>query len=71
MTVASVALIVGIGLANRWADNGCYDLVCAVQVAFRLSDTADALGVLWVAGITVLGLGALVPFVPRWLRRRR
>lgn len=69
--LGGVALIVGLGLGNRWADNGCYDLVCTLQATFRLSDTADALGLLWLAGIAVLGLGALAPFVPRWLRRRR
>jgi hypothetical protein len=69
--LGGVALMVGLGLANRWADNGCYDLVCTLQAAFGLADTADALGLLWLAGIAVLGLSALAPFVPRWLRRRR
>ncbi len=69
--LGGVALMVGLGLANRWADNGCYDLACTLQAAFAFSDKADALGLLWLAGIAVLGLGALTPFVPRWLRRRR
>jgi TIR domain len=69
--LGSVVLMVGLGLANRWADNGCYDLVCTLQAALGLGDTADALGLLWLAGIAMLGLGALAPFVPRWLRRRR
>lgn len=69
--LGAVALMIGLGLANRWADNGCYDLACTAQAAFGLSDTADALGLLWLVGIAMLGLGALAPFVPRWLRRRR
>ena len=69
--LVGVALIVSLGLANRLADNGCYDLVCTVQAVFGLSDTEDALALLWLSGIAVLCLGALAPFVPRWLRRRR
>jgi hypothetical protein len=63
--------MVALGLANRWADNGCYDLACTLQDVFGIADTADALGLLWLVGIAVLVLGALAPFVPRWLRRRR
>jgi hypothetical protein len=69
--LGGVALMVGLGLVNRWADKSCYDLVCTLQSALGLGDPADALGLLWLAGIVVLGLGALSPFVPRWWRRRR
>lgn len=69
--LGAMALMIGLGLINRWADNGCYDLACTVQRAFQLADTADALGLLWLLGITMLGLGAMAPFVPRWLRRGR
>jgi len=69
--LGGVALMVSVGLANRWADNGCYDLACTLQAVFGISDTADALGLLWLVGIAVLGFGVLTPFVPRWLRRRR
>jgi hypothetical protein len=69
--LGGAALMVGLGLANRLADNGCYDLVCTLQAAFGLSDSADALALLWLAGIATLGLGALAPFVARWLRLRR
>ena len=69
--LGGVALMVALGLANRLADNGCYDLVCTLQAAFGLSDSADALALLWLAGIAVLGSGALAPFVLRWLRQRR
>ena len=69
--LGGVALIIGLGLANRWADNDCYDLVCTAQAALGLSDTEDSPGLLWVAGIAVLGLGAIAPFVPRCFRRRR
>lgn len=60
------ALMVGAGLANRWADNGCYDLVCTLQAAFGIGDAADALGLLWMIGIAVLALGAAAPFALRW-----
>jgi hypothetical protein len=69
--LGGVALMLALGLANRWADNGCYDMACALQKVFGIADIADALGLLWLVGIAVLALGALAPFVPRWLRRRR
>lgn len=69
--LGGVALMVGLGLANRLADNGCYDLVCTLQAAFGLSDSADALALLWLAGIATLALGGLAPFLARWLRHRR
>jgi len=69
--LGGVALMVALGLANRWAENSCYDLACTLQKVFGITDTADALGLLWLVGIAVLALGALAPFVPRWLRRRR
>lgn len=68
--LGAMVLMIGLGLVNRWTDNGCYDLACTVQRAFKLTDTADALGLLWLAGILLLGLGAVAPFVPRWLRHR-
>jgi TIR domain len=63
-------LMVGAGLANRWADNGCYDLVCTLQAGFGLVDPADALGLLWIVGIAALALGAASPFLVRWWRGR-
>jgi hypothetical protein len=69
--VGGAALMVGLGLANRFADNGCYDLVCTLQAALGLGDAADALALLWLAGIATLVLGVLTPFALRWLRRRR
>lgn len=68
---AGAVVMLGAGLANRWADSTCYDLTCTLQKAFGIADPADALGLLWVIGITVLAAGAAAPFVPRWLRRRR
>ncbi|MBS0447167.1 MAG: toll/interleukin-1 receptor domain-containing protein [Proteobacteria bacterium] len=67
--LGAAALMIGLGLANRWADDGCYDLVCRLHVMFGLDDQ-DALGLLWLIGLLVLGLGALAPFAPRWLRRK-
>lgn len=69
--LGGLALMVGLGLANRLADNGCFDLVCTLQATFGLSDPADALALLWLAGIAMLGSCALAPFMARWLRRRR
>lgn len=68
---AGAAVMVGAGLANRWADNGCYDLACTLQATLRIADPTDALGLLWIVGIAVLGAGAAAPFVLRWLRGRR
>jgi len=58
-------------LANRWADNGCYDLACTLQASLGIADPADVLGLLWMLGIAVLGAGAAAPFVLRWWRGRR
>lgn len=69
--LAGGAVMVALGLANRWADQGCYDLACTLQAAFGIADAADALGLLWIIAIAVLGAGAVAPFMPRWLRRRR
>ena len=69
--LGGAALMVGLGLAHRLADDVCYDLVCMLQAAFELSDPADALALLWLTGIAILGVSALMPFVPRWLRQRR
>jgi len=68
---AGAAVMVGAGLANRWADNGCYDLACTLQASLGIADPADALGLLWIVGIAVLGAGAAAPFVLRWWRGRR
>lgn len=68
---AGAALMVAAGLANRWADSGCYDLACTLQAAFGITDTADALGLLWLIGIAVLALGAATPFALRWWRGGR
>lgn len=68
---AGAAVMVGAGLANRWADNGCYDLACTLQATLRIADPTDALGLLWIVGIAVLGAGAAAPFVLRWWRGRR
>ena len=69
--VAGAAVMLGAGLANRWADNGCYDLACTLQASFGIADPADALGLLWIVGIAVLGAGAAAPFVLRLWRGRR
>ena len=69
--LGGAALMVALAQANHSADNGCADLVCALQNVFGIAHTADALGLLRLAGLAVLDVGALAPFVLRWLRRRR
>jgi len=64
-------VLLGAGLANRWADNGCYDLACTLQASLGIADPADVLGLLWILAIAVLGAGAAAPFVLRWWRGRR
>lgn len=68
---AGAVVMIGAGLANRWADNGCYDLACTLQASLGIADPADALGLLWIVGVAVLGAGAAAPFVLRWWRGRR
>ncbi len=68
---AGAVVMLGAGLANRWADSGCYDLTCTLQASLGIADPADALGLLWMLGIAVLGAGAAAPFVLRWWRGRR
>ncbi len=68
---AGAVVMLGAGLANRWADNGCYDLACTLQAGLHIADPADALGLLWIVGLAVLGAGAAAPFVLRWWRGRR
>ena len=67
---AGALLMVGVGLVNRMADNGCPDLTCTLQQGFGLANPADALGLLWMIGIAAMCLGAASPFVWRWWRRR-
>ncbi|MDP2004259.1 MAG: toll/interleukin-1 receptor domain-containing protein [Rubrivivax sp.] len=69
--LGGAVVMVGVGLANRWAGTGCYDLACTLQAGLGLASEADALGLLWLIGIAVLGVGSLAPFVPRWWRRWR
>lgn len=65
------AVMVCAGLANGWADNGCYDLARTLQAAFGIADRADVMGLMWALGIAILAAGAAAPFVLRRWRGRR
>ena len=45
--------------------------IVPLQATLGLGDSADALALLWLAGIATLGLSVITPFVTRWLRHRR
>jgi hypothetical protein len=64
------AILIGLGIANRFANNGCVDLVCTLQKAFDIVES-NALGLMWVIIIVVLSLCAFAPFVPRVFNRKR
>ena len=65
------AVLLSLGLANRYLGHDCYDLTCTLKKSFGIVSDADALGLLWVIMIGVLAMGALAPFLPRLLRRRQ
>lgn len=68
---AGGAMLIGLGVANRETDNGCFDLTCAVQQTFGIAERSDALGLLILMVAVVLGLSAFAPFAPRVWRRKR
>lgn len=68
---AGIVLLLTAALANRHAFDGCYDLVCRLRLSFGIASDGEALGLLWLIAAVVLVLAALLPFVPRWLSRRR
>ncbi len=82
LTVAGIALrVVGgaagglllmivIALINRVFNDDCPALDCALGEALGHSSDADALGLLFSFGVLLTALGAIVPFVPRWMRRK-
>lgn len=69
--VGGAALLLVVALANHLALGGDADLAGTIKRMFGLASDADALGLLWTIAGAVLALGALAPFVPRWLRRAR
>lgn len=64
-------LLIGAGLLNRLLSDDCYDLVCRLKTSLGIGADADALGLLWLIVCVVLGVSMLLPFLPRWLARRR
>ena len=65
------ALLIALALVNHYASTGCEDVVCTLQEAFGIEGVEDALGLMWMIVIAVLGLGAAAPFVPRMLSGKR
>jgi TIR domain len=63
-------VLLSLGLANRYLGDDCYDLTCTLKKYFDIVSDADALGLVSVLALGVLVIGAVVPFLPRWLRRR-
>lgn len=68
---AGAVLLLALAVANRYVADECYDLTCTIRKTFGIAAEADALGLLLLLVAGVLVLSALVPFVPRLLRRRR
>lgn len=64
-------LLIALAIVNRYASTGCEDVVCTLQKAFGIEDVEDALGLMWMIVIAILGLGALAPFVSRVLSDKR
>jgi mRNA-degrading endonuclease toxin of MazEF toxin-antitoxin module len=66
-------LVLGTALANSiWnSDPNCRDLACTVQKAFSLAKKEDAIGPMVILALSVIGLSALAPFIPRLLGRLR
>jgi len=58
-------------VANRFLAHDCYDLTCTLKKSFDIVSDADAEGLLWMVMLGVLVMGAVPPFLPRLLRRRR
>lgn len=65
-----VAMLV-LALLNRIFNDNCPALDCALGRAVGRTGEAEALGLLWTFGLMVVVIGAILPFVPRWLRRKR
>lgn len=67
---AGVLVLVLLALANRLLNDACPALDCALGRWLGHEDEGDALGLLLAFALLVLGLTALLPFVPRLLRRK-
>jgi len=64
-------ILIGLGLANRFADNGCEVLPCTLKKAFGIVEDADAYALMWLIVIVVMCLSSFAPFVPRVFNRNR
>jgi len=65
------AVLLGVGLANRFLANDCYDLTCTLKKSLGIDSDADARGLLSALVLGVLALSCVAPFLPRLLRRRQ
>lgn len=68
--VGGLLLMLVLALANRIFNDNCPALDCALGQAVGRTDEGDALGLLLTLGIVVVGIGTILPFVPRLLRRK-
>lgn len=64
-------LLIVVALINRMLNHDCPALDCALAKALGNTDEEAALGLMWSVGIMIVGIGALIPFVPHLLRRKR
>ena len=63
-------LMLVLALVNRIFNDNCPALDCALGQAVGRTDEGDALGLLLTLGIMIVGIGTILPFVPRLLRRK-
>ncbi len=71
--VVGCLLVLGAALANHiWIGTpDCPDLACSIQSVLGLASAEDAILPMIALALSVIGLSALAPFTPRWLRRLR
>lgn len=69
--VAGAAAMLLLGLAHRLLARECYDLACSLRQGLGLQSPDDAIALVWLLGLALVGLGMLLPFAPRLRRRWR
>jgi hypothetical protein len=69
--VGGALLLLALAMINYFADGGNGSFTRRLQDSFGIDDYEDAAYLVIVGCSVVLGLGALAPFVPQLLKRRR